>query len=168
MKKNSDPYSVVSADELALLNGRAKKNQATGVDTGFKYRHAYMLLVAILVTGRAIFYPEIVARQLNLVSSVGDISGYVQMRGLLVVAILFLYGLSYVKDWHCSKVSLVIASFALIWLVADSFSFGRFGAGPMQPVMVVTFLLRAGVVYCLFINSVRDNRAPVMPRHIFS
>jgi len=168
MKKEQDAYSVVSPQELAMLNGRAKNNQASGVDTGFKYRHAYMLLVAILVTARAIFYPEVVARQLNLLNSVGDISGYVQVRGLLVVAILFLYGLSYVKDWHCSKVSLAVASFAFIWLVADSFSFGRFGVGPMQPVMVATFLLRAGVVYCLFINSVRDNRAPAMPRHIFS
>jgi hypothetical protein len=168
MRKDQDAYSVVSSQELEMLTGRAKNNQASGVDTGFKYRHAYMLLVAILVTGRAIFFPEMVARQLNLVSSVGDISGYVQLRGLMVVAILFLYGLSYVKDWHCSKVSLAIAAFVFIWLIADSFSFGRFGAGPMQPVMVVTFLLRAGVVYCLFINSVRDDRAPAMPRHIFS
>jgi hypothetical protein len=168
MKKTEDAYSVVSPQELSMLNGRAKKIQASGVDTGFKYRHAYILAVALLLTARAIFYPEVVARQLQLVSSVGDVSGYVQLRGLIVIAVLFLYGLSYVKDWHCSKVSLVTAAFTFIWLVADSFSFGRFGVGPMQPVMVATFLLRAGVLYCLFINSVRDNRAPAMPRHIFS
>ena len=110
------PSSVVSPQELTMLNGAVKKNQASGVDTGFKYRHAYMLMVAVLVTARAIFFPEIVARQLNLINSMDDISGYVQMPGLIVT----------------------------------------------------TFLLRAGVVYCLFINSVRDNRAPAMPRHIFS
>ncbi len=168
MKKVSDPYSVVSADELALLSGSAKKSQATGVDTWFKYRHAYILLVGVFVTARAIFYPEVVARQLHLLSSVGDISGYVQMRGLLTAAIFIVYWISYVKDWHCSKLSLVIAAFVVVWLVADSFSFGRFGVGPMQPVMMVTFLLRAGVAYCFFINSVRDNRAPAMPRHLFS
>jgi hypothetical protein len=168
MKKVSDPYSTVSADELALLSGSAKKSQATGVDTWFKYRHAYILLVGILATGRAIFYPEVVARQLHLLSSVGDVSGYVQMRGLLSATLFILYWISYVKDWHSSKISLVMAAFSFVWLVADSFSFGRFGAGPMQPVMVATFLLRAGIVYCFFINSVRDNRAPAMPRHLFS
>jgi hypothetical protein len=99
---------------------------------------------------------------------VGDISGYVQMRGLLTIAIFIVYWISYVKDWHCSKISLVIAAFVFVWLVADSFSFGRFGVGHMQPVMIITFLLRAGVAYCFFLNSVRDNRAPVMPRHLFS
>jgi hypothetical protein len=168
MKNDGDAYSVVSSQELELLNGYLKKDQASGVDTGFKYRHAYMLVVALLVTGRAIFYPEVVARQLHLVSSVGDISGYVQMRGLFVVVILFLCGLSYVKDWHFSKVSLVAAAFTFIWLVVDIFSLGRLGAGPIHPVIVTTFLLRTGVIYCLFINSVRDNRAPAMPRHIFS
>ena len=168
MKKVSDPYSIVSADELALLNGGAKKSQATGVDTGFKYRHAFILLAGVLMTGRAIFFPEVVARQLHLLSSAGDISGYVQMRGLLSASVFIVYWISYVKDWHSSKISLVAAAFTTVWLVADSFSFGRFGAGPMQPVMVAAFLFRAGIAYCFFINSVRDNRAPVMPRHLFS
>jgi hypothetical protein len=167
MKRDERTHSVISAQELDLLLG-SKKGQATGVDPRFKYRNAFVLVAASLLLVRAFFFPEVVARQLNLLSSVGDISFYVQMRGLLAFVVTAFYCFSYLKDWHCAKVSLVISAFSFIWLVADSFSFGRFGIGPMQPVMVGTFLLRAGVVYCLFMNAVRDDRAPAMPRTLLS
>ena len=167
MKKNDHPHSLISQEELELLMG-GKKGQASGVDTGFKYRNAYVLLVATMALVRSIFFPEIVQQQLNLIDSVGDITSYVQMRGFLLLVMSTVYFFSYIKDWHCEKISLVLAAFALVWLLADSFSFGRFGIGPMQPVMVGTFLLRAGAVYCLLMNSIRDDRAPAMPRTVFS
>ena len=95
-------------------------------------------------------------------------SKYMQLRGIVVVSLFLIYSASYVKDWFFEKTSLVIATFTLSALVMDYLNIYTFIQGTLPPVMILGIFLRIGAIYCLFMNSMRDNRAPAMPRHLFS
>jgi amino acid transporter len=161
-------HSVITPEEIAMLNGSGGKGRQSGVDRGFRYRHMVLVFIAVLILGRLLFFPDLLTVDFNLPESMGDMSSYFQLRGAFAFALSVIYVFSYVKDWHYSRVAMIISSLSFAGMVSDFFNIYRFIGGALPPVVLVLVFARCVVIYCLFMNSVRDNRAPPMPRHLFS
>lgn len=159
---------VITPEELALLIGPEKNGPPSGADPGFKYRNAFLLLVCSLQAARLLFFPAHTLASFGFPADMAEMTSYVQLRGWYVVVVTAVYVFSYVKDWYFPRVALVIATLAFAGLVSDTFNVYRFIVGPISPLIIFLVTLRVGAIYCLFMNSVRDNRAPPMPRHLFS
>ena len=151
-----------------MLNGGGRKGPPSGADPGFRYRHMAMVLILLIILARLLFFPDLFRTDLHLPECMGDMSGYFQLRGAFAFVLSVLYFFSYVKDWHYSRVAMIISSLSFAGMASDFFNIYRFIGGALPPVVLVLVLARCLVIYCLFMNSVRDNRAPPMPRHFFS
>jgi hypothetical protein len=162
------PQSVVTPQELSLLMGSGKHGKTSGVDPFFKYRNLFLLVVAAYFVTRALFFPQHLLMPFNIPVESGTVSAYVQIRGLYALVVIFLYAYSYVKDWHFPRVALICASLSFASLMMDFFNIYSFVSGHIPPIVIFGVLIRLCVVYCMFMNSIRDNRAPAMPRTLFS
>ena len=151
-----------------MLNGSGKKERPSGVDRGFRYRHLVMVIVFFVVMTRLLFFPEMLRTDFHLPECMGDMSIYFQSRGIFALMLCVVYYFSYVKDWHYSRVTLIISTLAFAGMVSDFYNVYRFISGALPPLVILTVLARFVVIYCLFMNSLRDDRAPPMPRHFFS
>ncbi len=167
MSKSEKTHSVVTPHELWLLSGGVDRNQPSGVDPGFKYRNGFLLLAAFYFITHLLFIPQLTLAPFALLADVRDLSFQMQMRGFYTLAVALIYAFSYAKDWHFSRVALICATLPFASLVSDAFNIYSLAAGPMAPVIVLSILIRLGVIYCLFMNSVRDNIAPPLPRSFF-
>lgn len=168
MTENQKIHSVITPEEIDMLNGVSKKMQPSGVDRGFRTRHIVMSLILVLLLARLLFFPAALQSDLNLPAYMGDMSSYFQLRGAFACVMTAVYCFSYVKDWYFSRVSLIIAALAFAGLASDFFNIYRYIHGALSAVPLLLVVARCIVVYCLFMNSIRDNRAPPMPRHFFS
>jgi hypothetical protein len=168
MTENQKTHSVITPEEIAMLNGVGKKMRPSGVDRGFRTRHALLSLLFLFFMTRLLLYPEKMQVVLSLPAYMGDMSSYFQLRGAFALVLAVIYYFSYVKDWYFSRVSLIIAALAFAGLTSDFFNIYRHVSGALPIVIIFIIAARCIVVYCLFMNSIRDNRAPPMPRHFFS
>ena len=168
MSDNEKIHSVVTPEEVAMLSGTGKKERPTGVDRGFRYRHMVMVFLFLIILTRLLFFPDLLKVDLRLPECMGDMSIYFQLRGAFAFALTVVYYFSYVKDWHYPQVAMIITSLSFAGLASDFFNIYRFIQGALPAVVILLVLARCVVIYCLFMNSVRDNRAPPMPRHFFS
>jgi len=168
MTENKKTHSVITPEEIAMLNGVGKKMRPSGVDRGFRTRHAVLTLLLLFFMTRLLFYPATLQAELNLPAYMGDMSSYFQLRGGFAFVLVMVYYFSYVKDWYFSRVALIIAALAFAGLTSDFFNIYRYMTGAWPAVIVFIVAARCIVVYCLFMSSIRDNRAPPMPRHFFS
>ena len=167
MTKPEKTHSVVTPHELWLLSGGVDRRQPSGVDPGFKYRNGFLLVAAFYFITRLLFFPQLTLAPFSFLPGLRDLSFLMQMRGFYTLAVALIYAFSYAKDWHFSRVALICASLSLASLVSDAFNIYSLAAGPMAPMVVFSILIRLGVIYCLFMNSVRDNLAPPLPRSFF-
>lgn len=168
MSDNEKIHSVVTPEEVAMLNGTGKKERPTGVDPGFRYRHMVMVSILLIILARLLFFPDLLRFDLHLPECMGDMSSYFQLRGAFSLALTVIYYFSYVKDWHYPRVAMIISSLSFAGIVSDFFNIFRFIHGALPAVVILLVLARFVLIYCLFVNSLRDNRAPPMPRHFFS
>ncbi len=166
--KHTSKHPLVTQQELDELLGSDGRKQPSGVDRGFRYRNAYLLIVVLFFVIRLLFFPANTASPFNTPMNSLELSRYMQWRGIFVLALFFIYWASYVKDWFFEKTSLIIATFSLAALVMDFFNVYAFIQGTIPPTVIFGIFIRVGAIYCLFMNSIRDNRAPAMPRHLFS
>ena len=167
MSKPEKTHSVVTPHELWLLSGGVDRRQPSGGDPGFKYRNGFLLLAAFYFITRLLFIPQLTLAPFAFLPDMRDLSFQMQMRGFYTLAVALIYAFSYAKDWHFSRVALICATLSFASLVSDAFNIYSLAAGPMAPVIVFSILIRLGVIYCLFMNSVRDNLAPPLPRSFF-
>lgn len=171
MKKMTSADPAIGSEERALLNTRPQRRLVSGVDRSFKYRHAYLFIIVTLILGRLLFFPMSVYGDLGIINinkPKQTLELYLQFRGFFALCVFIIYTYSYSKDWYFSRVALIVASMATFGFFADILNFVIFTEGPLKPVIIMTMVLRLGAIYCLFMNSIRDNRAPSMPRHMFS
>ena len=168
MDENESLRLVVSDEELALLTASLKQVQPKSVDRGFKYRHLFLLAAVSVIIIRSLFFPQSLVEVLGSIHGAPHFQAVFQLRALLAAAVMAVYCYSYVKDWYFERVALVIAAMALTALVMDFFYYYAFIEGPLLPITVLVILLRVGVVACLLVNALRDNRAPLMPRTLWS
>ena len=148
--------------------GPAGKGSPSGVDPAFKYRNAFLLVVSLSIVVRFLFFPTQALSSFGFPPSMVDMPGYFQLRGWYALVVSVIYLFSYVKDWYFARVALVVATLAFAGLVSDFFNVYRFIIGPTPPFIIFMVTLRLGAVYCLLMNSIRDNRAPPLPRTFFS
>jgi hypothetical protein len=167
MNKPEKTHSIVTPHELWLLNGGVDRRQPSGVDAGFKYRNGFLMLAALYFITRLLFFPQLTLASFALPPDTRDLSLHVQMRGFYTLAVAVIYAFSYAKDWHFSRVALICATLSFASLVSDAFNIYSLAAGPIAPLIIFSILVRLGVIYCLFMNSVRDNLAPPLPRSFF-
>ena len=165
---NQERHSLPTAQELELLQKLDTRKQPSGVDRGFKYRNAYVLIVGSFFILKLLFFPENTGSLLSTPMTTIEIAVFAQYRALFALGILMVYATSYLKDWYFPRVALMIATSTLTVLVMDFFNVYAYMSGGLTPSLLLRIFLRIGIVYCLFTNSIRDNRAPVMPRSIFS
>lgn len=161
-------HSEITPEEIAMLNGVGSKNLPSGVDRGFRIRHLIIVVLLSVILGRLLFFPGELKAELNLPAYMGDMSSYFQLRGGFALLMIGIYSYSYVKDWHFPRIAMIAAALSVAGLISDFFNIYRFIIGAMPTVALLLVLARCVVIYCLVINSVRDNRAPPMPRHFFS
>jgi hypothetical protein len=167
MNKPEKTHSIVTPHELWLLNGGVDRRQPSGVDAGFKYRNGFLMLAALYFITRLLFIPQLTLAPFIFPPDMRDLSFYLQMRGFYTLAVVAVYAFSYAKDWHFSRVALICATLSFASLVSDAFNIYSLTAGPISPLIIFSILIRFGVIYCLFMNSVRDNLAPPLPRSFF-
>jgi hypothetical protein len=58
MTENQKTHSVITPEEIAMLNGVGKKMRPSGVDRGFRTRHALLSLLFLFFMTRLLLYPE--------------------------------------------------------------------------------------------------------------
>lgn len=167
MTKEEKTHSTVTPHELWLLNGGVDRRQPSGVDAGFKFRNGFLMLAALYFIGRLLFFPQLTLAHFTFSPDIRDPSFILQMRGFYTLAVAIVYAFSYAKDWQFSRVALICATLSFASLVSDVFNIYSLAVAPMAPLLVFSILIRLGVVYCLFMNSVRDNLAPPLPRSFF-
>jgi hypothetical protein len=168
MSPNKNMHSVISSQELEMLNGPKPAGQASGVDKNFKYRNAFLVAGSVILIIRLIFFPQVLNSDFKVIPALGEISGYFQIRGFISLSIFCIYIYSYIKDWHFARVAMTVAAVALSSLLADGVLIALLTTHPVKPHIVALLMVRVGLIYCLFMNSIRDNRAPTMPRTLFS
>ena len=166
--KHTNHHLPLEPKAFGHLFGSNARKQPSGVDKGFRYRNIFLIVAGLFFVVRLLFFPATTASPFNIPTNTFDPSKYMQLRGIVVVSLFFIYAASYTKDWFFEKTSLVIATFTLTALVMDYLNIYTFVQGTLPPVMILGIFLRIGAIYCLFMNAMRDNRAPAMPRHLFS
>jgi len=160
---------LLSQAELAQLFGPAPKAPATGVDAGFRYRNAFMLLVVMVHVVRLLFFPDQIYTPFDLSAAAMDqLPQYFQYRGLYVLLVAAVYCYSYTKDWYFDRVALVVFAMASSSLTADFFNIYAFIHSPIPAATLFFILVRVAVIACLLVNAIRANRAPARPCSVFS
>ncbi len=160
--------SKVSPEELAQLNAPSKGYVLTGVDRGYKYRMVFLLVTAVASVARLLFFPGVLVYSFNFPQGMPNLTQYMQYRGMYLALVAAVYTYSYLKDWHFARISLLVFAMALTGLVMDFFNVYAFMEGPLTPSMLFFLMVRITAIACLFLNAIRDHRAPPMPRRLWS
>jgi hypothetical protein len=158
------PQPLISDAELAQLLTPQERKLLKGADTGFKLRNRFLLLLALFFIIKLLLFPEQTSRHLNIPTELRDLRPYLQYRGLFIVFVTTVYYFSYVRDWHFSRISLVLCTVGCTGLVMDFFNVYSWIRGPIAPMVLAFILLRLAGNYCLLMNALRADRAPPMPR----
>ena len=161
-------HSLPSEIELELLNRLDFRKHPSNVDRGYKFRNGYILLVGIYFVIRLLYFPDISGNILGTPVTSVDLAAYAQYRALYAIVMLSVYFASYINDWYFKEISLMIAASSFTVLIMDFFNVYSFVVGGLTPTLVTRIFVRAGMSYCFLMNALRDHRAPVMPRSIFS
>ena len=160
--------SKVSSEELAQLSAPSDRYVPSGVDRGYKYRMLFLVVTAVASVARLLFFPGVLVYSFNFPEGMPNLTQYMQYRGMYLALVAAVYIYSYLKDWHFARVSLLVFAMALTGLVMDFFNVYAFMEGPLTPSMLFFLIVRIAAIVCLFLNAIRDNRAPPMPRRLWS
>lgn len=163
MRHTDDP--LLTPEELQALMG----DDLSLVDTWFKYRNLFLLLVATSQVIKLLFFSHLAIGNFELGAlDVEAFEHYLVFRACFVIAIAAFYLFSYLKDWHFEKVSLLYVGIAITALVMDYFNaYVYLSENPLQW-MTGLIALRFLAVGCLLMNALRASRAPTMPRRLWS
>jgi MFS family permease len=164
--KDGSPPASPQAPESQL--GSSAKSSSPEIDCNYKYRNMVLLLIAIFFLVRLLFFPKLLTGVFMDTSKTLDFSILLRVRGFYLLITVAVYWLSYFKDWYFARVSLTVATLALTSLVIDVFNFYTLIVGPIPPVVGFGIACRFVIVYCLFMNWLRESKAPPMPRTFFS
>ena len=158
------PKPLISDAEMAQLLTPQERKLLKGADAGFTLRNRFLLVTVLFFIIKLTFFSEQTSIGLNVPSDVRDLRPYLQYRGLFILVAGSFYFLSYVRDWHFERVSLFICAVSFTGLVMDFFNVYSLMQGPMPATVLALILLRIAAIYVLFINAIRADRAPPLPR----
>ncbi len=166
LKKNAP---LVSQEELDSLSAWRAPAPVALTDRGFKYRMLFLLAVVVSYTVKLLFFPDIAASNYNIAAhGEGEMARYFHLRGWFLVFGTAVYLYAYLRDWHFEKIAIGFFAFALAALVMDYFNVYQFMKDTPTQAMTALIGLRLLAIYCLFMNAARAQRAPPMPRRIWS
>lgn len=162
-RSSPQPRAAVSAapaKELQLADA--------GVDTWFKYRMLFLLVVVMAYTGKLLFFPALAAANFDLGANAASLQHYFQLRAGFVILVSAVYLYSYLKDWHFERLSLVFLGVGATALVLDYFNaYAYLSQTPSQWVAGL-IALRFLAIFCLLMNAMSARHAPPMPRRLWS
>ena len=164
--KDGHPPAGPKAIELSCGAGVNSSSRKT--DPNFKYRNIVLLLIALFFLVRLLFTTDLMAGLFIDKSKTLDLAVLLRVRGSYLLMATAAYWYSYCKNWFFARVSLTVATLALTSLAMDAFNFYTLIVGPMPPVMIFAIFCRFVIIYCLFMNWLREEQVPPMPRTIFS
>ncbi len=140
-----------------------------GVDTWFKYRHAYLLVVIFFYVVKLLFFTENTVSQFTVhPDDKVTLIRYIQLRAFFVMVLTCFYIWSYLKNWRFEKVALILAVISVTSFVMDYFNAYMYLNESAVPFVSWLFVLRCLVVACLVLNAFNAARAPLMPRTLWN
>ena len=165
------PYAgqpLVTDEELSALMGEESVADSN-TDIGFKYRNLFLLVVVISQVIKLLFFSHLTTGNFELGALDAEaFERYLVFRACFVIAISAFYLFSYLKNWYFEKVSLLYVGIAITALVMDYFNaYVYLSESPAQWVTGL-IALRFMAVFCLLMNALRAQRAPAMPRSLWS
>jgi hypothetical protein len=158
--------------ELRLTNtpnAPDKSGTQLKVDPWFKFRNFFLLTLVSASSIKLLFFTHVaIANFANHESGIADLTFYMKLRALFVIAISAVYLYSYLKDWYFEKISLLYVGIASTALVMDYFNaYANLSETPLQWVPGL-IALRLMAIACLGLNALHARQAPPMPRHLWS
>jgi len=165
--RNADEPLLTHEELKALMAEDAPAFSET--DTWFKYRNIFLLAVVTSQVIKLLFFSHLAVGNFELGKlDLEAFEHYLVFRACFVITIAALYLLSYLKNWYFEKVSVLYVGIALTALVMDYFNaYVYLSENPLQW-MTGLIALRFLAVGCLLINALHAQRAPAMPRHLWS
>ena len=159
---------LITDEELNAL----MRDDASGVsstDAWFKYRNLFLLVVVASQVVKLLFFSHLAIGNFQL----GQLDpqafeNYLVFRACFIITISAFYLFSYLKNWYFEKISLLYVGIAITALVMDYFNaYVYLSENPLQW-MTGLIALRFMAVGCLLMNALHANRAPCMPRNLWS
>ncbi len=164
-----DKRPLISKEELDTLSSWRTPAPASQADRWFKYRMLFLLVVVLSYAVKLLFFPDIAASNYQLVERGEEaMARYFVFRGLFLVCGTVVYLYAYLRDWHFEAIAIGFFSFALAALVMDYFNVYQFMQATPTQSMVALIGLRLLALCCLFLNALHAQRAPAMPRRLWS
>ena len=167
MQNIQKTQSTVTHEELRCLLGSAPPAATRGVDVHFKYRNAFLLLVAIYFLVLLLLFPQQTYNELNLPNGTPDMAQYFQNRGWYLLVMGGVYTFSYLRDWHFERIALIAFALAISGFVMELMNYYNHIASPLPPFVGFLMLLRVVFIGCLLLNALRAQWAPAPPRHLW-
>jgi uncharacterized RDD family membrane protein YckC len=161
--ENVSGYTV-SKEELALLNAPLKQIQPKSVDLGFKYRNIFLVVGACYFVSRNLFFPDLAFEFPMLDKSQPAFLLATQATAFFMFAFAVFYFVSYFRDWQFQRVGFIAFGMTLATLIRDLLGYFVLSHSPLSTISVIEIFLRFGILICIFVSALRDNRAPSMPR----
>jgi hypothetical protein len=158
---------IISEAEMAQLLTPQERKLLKGADSSFRLRHQFLLVLILFFAIRLLFFPEHTQLNLNISSDVRDLRPYLQYRGIFILMVSTVYVVSYLRDWYFERVALFICGMSFTGIAMDFFNVYSWIQGPIPMSVLVLILARVAGTYVLFINAIRADRAPPLPRSIF-
>ncbi len=158
------PKPLISDAEMAQLLTPQERKLLNGADPGFKLRNRFLLATVLFFIVKLVFFSEHTSHDFNVPADVRDLRPYLQYRGIFILLSSVLYVFSYVRDWHFERVSLVVCAMSFTGLVMDFFNVYSLMQGPLPIHVLGLIFLRIAGIYVLWINAIRADRAPPLPR----
>jgi hypothetical protein len=152
---------LISDAEMAQLLPGKERMPTQGTDSGFKFRNRFLLAAIIFFVIKLIFFSEQTRISLNVPSHLGP---YFQYRGIYVLLGTCVYFFSYFRDWHFERVCLLVCAASFTGLVMDIFNVYSLMQVPMSVQVIALIFLRIACTVALWINAIRADRAPPLPR----
>ena len=159
---------LVTDEELNALMGEDVP-AVSSTDTWFKYRNMFLLLVVTSQVIKLLFFSHLAIGNFELGAlDPQAFERYLVFRACFVVLISAFYLFSYLKNWYFEKVSLLYVGIAITSLVMDYFNAYVYLSESPAQWMTGLIVLRFMAVFCLLMNAWNAQRAPAMPRNLWS
>ena len=159
---------LVTDEELNALRGEVVPDK-DNTDVWFKYRNLFLLVVVMSQVIKLLFFSHLSIGNFQLGAlDAQAFERYLVFRACFVIGITAFYLFSYLKNWYFEKFSLLYVGIATTALVMDYFN--AYVYLSESPAQWITGLIarRFIAVLCLLLNALHAQRAPAMPRSLWS
>lgn len=156
---------LTDAEVRDLLTPRQRR-VLEGVDPWFGVRNLIVLLITLFFGVRIILVPESVVAQFSGLDH-DSVLSHLRVWLVYMLAMLGLYVVSYLKDWHYDRVVTLLFAAALSGFVVDVVQLYTHISPNATALVWVGLVLRVLGLWMLALNMLRSARRPAMPRSLF-